>query len=444
MFLWVRKLLRYGPLSLLLVNALLPVALRAQEPATPAPRSPTQTPTQTAGLPVTLEEALSEAQTANAQLPIAALGVDIARTSVTEGRASRTPRLSLESGLNVGGPLAYTTSQGAVQVVATDTLFSGGLRRANLDAAKYRVQSAGAGFRIAEKDVDLQVRLQYSEFLREESEVTFREQGIQRLTNYLSQVQGRRAAGQPVGSDVLTTQVRLGSEEALLAEARRLLDEARLQLNDVMGREPNAPLAIVPLPTPALPPEAAGELWIGAPEVLQAEANSAAARAGIAATHAERRPQLQVSANLGALPVFGYDSGTGPNSGSGLGGALLFSLSMPLLDGGVYRARLDRAQLQAQQARDAELLVRREVRLAYQVATAQLINLYQQVATWERNVPIARDAYLQTQSIYNGGAATALEVLDAYSSWISAQQSYADAVLRYRQAEANYIRWGTP
>jgi outer membrane protein TolC len=70
--------------------------------------------------------------------------------------------------------------------------------------------------------------------------------------------------------------------------------------------------------------------------------------------------------------------------------------------------------------------------------------LYQQVETWNRNIPIARDAYLQTQSMYTGGAATALEVLDAYTSWINANQAYGDAVVRYRQAEANYIRWGTP
>lgn len=438
----MRRQFKLGLLALLLGNSLLPITLRGQQTSAAPPL--TRPSAQTGDPPVTLDEALREARDANAHLPIAALGVDIARTSVREGKASRSPRLSLESGLNAGGPLAYTTSQGAVQVVATDTLFAGGLRRANINAAKYRVQSAGAGFRVVEKDVDLQVRLQYSEFLREESEVAFREQGIERLNSYLSQVQGRKAAGQPVGSDVLTTQVRLGSEEALLADARRLLDEARLQLNDLMGREPNSPLALTPLPTPAPPSEPIGASWTAAPEVRQAEANSAAAKAGIAATHAERRPQLQVSANVGALPVFGHDSGTGPNSGSGLGGAVFFSLSMPLFDGGVYKARLDRAQLQAQQARDSEVVVRRQVRLAYQFASAQLTDLYQQVATWERNVPIARDAYLQTQSIYNGGAATALEVLDAYSSWISAQQSYADAVLRYRQAEANYIRWGTP
>ena len=435
--------------------ALLPISIMAQQPAIAPLTGPLSRPLGrplgrplaarvTAGDTLTLSDALLEARAANAQLPIAALGVDIARTAVTEGRASRFPRVSVESGLNLGGPLAYTTSQGSLQLVAMDTLFAGGLRRANIRAARYRVVGAGAGLRIAQKDVDLEVRLRYSDFLRAQSEILFRQQGLERLRSYLTQVQQRRAAGQPVGGDVLTTQVRIGSEEAQLADANRALAEARLQLNDLLGRVPDSPLSVAPLPEPAPPPAPASGSWIVAPEVRQAEANSAAAQAGISATRAEHRPQLGAGATLGVLPVFGHDQGTGPNNGTGVGGAVFLSLSVPLLDGGVYRARLDRAQLQAQQARDSQVVVERQVRLSYQLAYTQLLSLYQQVDTWSRNVPTARDAYLQTQSIYNGGAATALEVLDAYTSWINANQSYADAVLRYRQAEANYLRWGTP
>ena len=38
-------------------------------------------------------------------------------------------------------------------------------------------------------------------------------------------------------------------------------------------------------------------------------------------------------------------------------------------------------------------------------------------------IPTASDADRQTQSMYTGGAATALEVLDAYTSWINANQA---------------------
>jgi len=425
-----------------LASLLLVPGLARGQGGSPAPNvTATATSTEPA---LTLETALGEARNANAHLPVAARGVDIARTTAREAKASRSPNLAVTTSVNTGGPLAYTTSQGAAQIVGAATLLDGGLRRANLSAANFRIQGAGAGFRVVEKDVDLAVRRWFSEFLRAENEIAFREQGLERLRSYLSQVQGRRAAGQPVGSDLLTTQVRVGTEEAALADAKRALDESRLQLNDLMGRVPNAPLALAPLPAPALPIILAGAPWLATPDVRAAEANTAASQAAIAATRSERRPQLQVSANLGALPVFGADSGTGPNSGTGLGGAVLFSLSLPFFDGGVFRARLDRARLEAQQAQDSEIVVKRQVRFSSQLAASQLTRLYQQVETWNRNIPTARDAYLQTQSMYAGGAASALEVLDAYTSWINANQAYTDAVVRYRQAEANYIRWGTP
>ena len=414
------------PRFLLLVCAVWPLRLAAQHP-------------------ITLDEAIREARAANAELPVSALDVDVARTLVREAQAGRRPRLSVESWASTGGPLAYTTSQGQALLVAGDTLLDGGLRRANIEAGRHRIEVAGAGFRIAEKDLDLAVRLRFSELLKAEHEITFRRQGIDRLRSYLSQIEGRKAAGQPVGSDVLTAQVRLGTEEATLADADRALDEARLELNDLMGRDPAGPLALAPLPPPTPPESLADTPWLTTPEVRQAAASRAAAEASIGATRAERRPLLSVSANVGVLPVFAdSNAGTGLNSGGGFGGAVVLSLSWPIWNGGVYRARLDRAQLEAQQARNSQIAVQRRSRLAWRVASAQQLRLYQQVQAWARNVPLARDAYLQTESMYNGGAATTLEVLDAYAAWINANEAYADALLRYRLAEANSLRWGTP
>lgn len=396
---------------------------------------------------ITIDDALGAARAANAALPVAAFNVDVARTVVREIRASRRPSLATSADVNLGGPLAYTTSQGWLQVVASDTLFAGGRRRASLAAADYRTAAAAAGYRVTAKDVDLAVRVQFSALQATHDEVAFRERGIARLQSYLAEIRSRQAAGQPVGSDVLRTEVRLGADQANLADAQRRSDDARLLLNQLMGRSPAAPLAIVPLAAPVPPPAAADTApWNLVPEVKQAAAERAAAESEINAAHAERRPQLSVAAGLGALPVFfsKTNAGTGPWGGAGPGATVMFSLSLPLWDGGGYRARVERAQILARQATAIEALTRGQSRLAWQRASAQLTRLYDEVQAWGRNVPVARDAYLQMASTYAGGAATTLEVLDAYSAWINASTSYTDAVLRYRQAEADYLRWGTP
>jgi outer membrane protein TolC len=122
----------------------------------------------------------------------------------------------------------------------------------------------------------------------------------------------------------------------------------------------------------------------------------------------------------------------------------MFSLSWPLLDAGVFRTRLERANLLSEQTKLTQTVVLRQSRLSWELADVQRTRVFQQVELWARNVPLARDASLQMESMYNGGAATALEVLDAYAAWVDANESYADAVLRYRQAEATTLRWGTP
>lgn len=60
------------------------------------------------------------------------------------------------------------------------------------------------------------------------------------------------------------------------------------------------------------------------------------------------------------------------------------------------------------------------------------------------NVPIAQDSYLRAESLYRGGAATALDVLDAFTQWLDASEAAAEATLGYREAAARLLRWGTP
>lgn len=110
----------------------------------------------------------------------------------------------------------------------------------------------------------------------------------------------------------------------------------------------------------------------------------------------------------------------------------------------MYKARLAQAQLAARQAGDSATVVLRHSRLAWQRAAAELQRLYGEVQARARTILLAHDSYLLAESLYRGGSGSTLEALDAYPLWIGANQSYADAVLRYRQAAAQYLRWGTP
>ena len=404
--------------------------------------------------PLTLDAALREARSANAHLPIASLNRDIARTQLREAQARFWPRLLLDGDGHAGTPQKYATNDARLQLIGVDTLYDGGRLRGNVAVARRQVAVAGAGYRVVEKDVELAVRLRFSEVGRASTEIAARSGGLVRLQNYLALIEARRAAGQGVSGDLLKTRARLANEEANIADAVRRLDEAEVELNNLMGRDPRAPLTLAPLPAPpapslllpdSIPSDTFPAPWLRTPEVRGAEAGLAIAQANIGLARAERRPTLAVSADVGVMPVWGDT--TGPallNNGRGFGAEVIFSLQLPLWDAGIHRARLGQAQLSRQVAEDSLLVVRRQSQLEWSRAVAQLEDFYRVLLLRQRNVPLARDAYLQAESLYRGGTGTALEVIDAYAAWIDAQLAEADADIAYRQAQAQLIRWGTP
>jgi outer membrane protein len=395
--------------------------------------------------PLTLEDALREARAANAALPVAHFDTLIARAHVRETRGALGPRFALDGDVHGGTPRAYTGDDARLQLIGDQTLYAGGGLRAGVRVSEAQARGAGARYRVAEKDVELELRTRFSGVLRIEEELAFRREGIARLRTYLSGIEARSASGQGVAGDLSKTRVRMGAETADLADADRRLDEARLGLNDLLGRAPDSTLTLAPLPLPAAALDSAGESWSVGPDIRSANANVDAAVAGVAVARAAARPHLSVNADAGVEPLFpGTDPGTGLNLGHGWGMEVTLSLSLPIWDGGVTHARVIQAQLGADQARQTAIVVRRQARLEWLRADAALASLHRQVEARRRNVPIAQDSYLQSQSLYRGGAATALDVLDAYGAWIDASQAAADAVLSYRVAEAQLVRWGTP
>ncbi|HEV2084673.1 MAG TPA: TolC family protein, partial [Gemmatimonadales bacterium] len=268
--------------------------------------------------PLTLDEALREARSANAHLPIASLGRDIARAQLREAQARLWPRLLLDGDAHAGTPQKYATSDARLQLIGVDTLYDGGRLRGNVAVARRQVTVAGAGYRVIEKEVELAVRLRFGEAGRAATEIAARRGGLARLENYLALIQARLAAGQGVSGDLLKTRARLANEEANIADAQRRLDEAEVELNNLMGRDPRAPLLLAPLPSPPapsllLPDSMPGDTfpapWLRTPDVRAAEASLAIARANIGLARAERRPTLAVSADVGVMPVWGDTAG---------------------------------------------------------------------------------------------------------------------------------------
>jgi len=409
---------------------------------------------------LTLEEALREAHAANARLPLPAYDVAIAREKRSEARAERWLRVAVEGDFIYAPPSGYdpvVTNLGEfkLQAIGRQPLYDGGARRGAVARAEAELDAAGGRYRVQEKDLVLEVTSRYTELLAAREEGAARREGIGRLESYRSLLRSRQASGQAVAADRLKTEVRLALEQANILEAEKRADDARLALNDLMGRDPRGPLEIAPLALDASSIVEVRDLG-EVPEVSSARADARAADAALAIARAERRPHLDLSADVGFwgsdtsrlvpldLKLTHPDATFADRVRRDAGYSVTLFLTWPIFDFGTIRARIAQADLTLRQARQKIEVARRDARLKWEQARSTLETLQREIDLLSKAAPAARDASLEAESRYRGGAATSLEVLDAYASAVDASVRLSDATSRYRIARALLSRWGTP
>ena len=411
---------------------------------------------------LTLEDVLREARASNVRLPIPSIEISVAREKVSEARAERWLRVALEGDFvyapgNGYDPAITNLGEFRAQAVARQPLYDGGARRAAVERSEADLDVAGARYRLAAKDLELEVRNRYSEWVQSDSEAAARREGIERLRRYRTSLESRRASGQGVAADLLKIEVRLATEQAAVVDAEGRREAARIALNSLMGRDTSADLVLAPMPPPEAPPSRqAANAADSAPEVAEASAQTRAAGADLATAEAERKPHLNLSADVGFL---GSDTtrlvprellAADPNATFGdrlrrdAGYSFTLSFTWPVWDAGAIRSRIRQAELRLEAARRNVTLQKREAERQWAQAQATLRSTWEQIRILSGASPSARDSWLEAESRYRGGAATALEVLDAYAASVDAAVRLSEALSRYRIAEALAMRWGMP
>jgi outer membrane protein TolC len=408
---------------------------------------------------LTLAEALEIARAANAELPVAALDVQIAEQRRLEAEAVRRVHLALDGDVVYAPPDGYdpvVTNSGEerLQLAAGKLLYDGGAAMAGVRQATAEHGAFAARYRQAVRDVEYEVRVRFAELLSAGREIEARSEGLERLRGYESLLESRQRAGQAVAADLLRTRVELTSTEADLIDAEARRDDARMSLNHLLGRDPEGSLSPTPLPPPAEPATAPATAWEAAPEIEATRRGVDAASAALDIARSERRPHLALLADAG---LWGSDTSHAvpPDFAAlhpgatfadrlkrDLGYSLSISVTWPITDFGAIRARIAEAELTLKQARQSERASESGAAFEWALARRAMGRAYRQYRLLAGTGPQARDAYLEAESRYRGGAGTSLEVLDAFAKSIDAAVRVTDAELAYREAEALALRWG--
>lgn len=316
----------------------------------------------------TLEDALNAAYRNNPSLEDARLGVRFAREDRIQARGAYLPSLGVTGSYGVQeveterpgplGPIVTNTDlePRTTSVQLSQDLFTGGRRIGQSRLANAGLEGAQQTLRGAEQDVLLAAVGAYLSVQRDEEILRLRTEHVDALTTQLNGARRRLDVGEVSRTDVAQAQTRLAAARAALARAEADLAASRARYVAVIG---HAPEDLQPATPPRTPDSLEGAVRLAEtthPDILQARAGVAAARARVTIERAALLPQVSI--------VGRYDQTEDSNFEDEQrdGGSAVAQFSVPLFEGGLAWSRTRQGRINVDRAEARVELARRTIR----------------------------------------------------------------------------------
>lgn len=397
-------------------------------------------------------------------------------------------QLSSGTTANIGGRSVglVNATQNQLGITATLPVDISGQIRAAVDQTKFQEIATRLDINRARNQIVLDVKNAFYDVLRAQALLAVANETLQNAQDRLSETEKKLAAGVVAPFDVLRAQTDVASAQQQVITASTSISLALATLNNTMGLDINAPISITatgavenppgvdppsafvpPAAPPDLPPADNGvpipetgavrppaivqpplvvtdPIRLGTdfsgvvqealglrPEILEGDANIAAARRGIQLARRSILPTVGISGGYSYTPDAG---GFSPQTT--LGQAVV-SVNFPIFEGGLARARekearadVSTAETSRRQSVDGVVL---EVRQSY----LNLLQARDRVAVANRALAQAREAYRLAKVRFDAGVSQAqgvsplLELSDAQNALTQAENNQVNALYDY-------------
>ncbi len=439
--------------------------------------------------PLTIDDAVSVALGVNRSMALAQESLLRAQGRTSENRAGLMPTLGanaiytrLDRGqtVNIGGSnvTLINADQPTLGLTATLPIDIAGLLRSATDQARFQEIAARLDINRTRNQIVLDVKSAFYDVLRTQALVAVATENLQNSLDRLDDANKRYRAGVVARFDVLRAETDVLNAQQGLISARSQVNLAIASLNNAIGLDINTPLAVTEQGAVAEPPGVAPPQPVSAPagaanpradesvptrpqvpelhfdtlnlgpdydavtaealrvrpEILEADADIAAARRGIVLARRSQLPTLGVT--IGAL-YSPTAAGFAPRTTTAQG---VVSLSLPIFDAGVSRARVQQARADVATAetnrRQALDTVTLEVRTAY----LQLVQARDRVAVANQALSQAQEAFRLARVRYNAGVSAQagisplLEVSDAQAALTQAENNRVNSLYDYNNS----------
>jgi outer membrane protein TolC len=409
---------------------------------------------------ITLQEAIKRAQTSEpnfassvANARVAALDKSIARAGLLPAARFNGQGLYVQpNGLReVGGEGVVNTNPKFVsadarpreyiaQGIIDESISLSGIaavRRANAADAV-----AKAELEIARRGLVATVTGLYYGVGSADHKLAIAQQAAGEAADFTKLTSQREQAREAAHADTIKAQLQQQQRERELSDARLNADKARLELGVLLFSDPRTPYSISPSDAPA--PLATREDF----NQLAAK-NNAELKSALATLNASSADVLTAQAaylpTIGLNYTYGIDANEfasrGPLTPEGirthnLGYSAAVTVNLPVWDWLATEHKVKQSEIKRDAARVALTATQRRTIALLDETYSEAQAARTQLASLDYSVATAAESLRLTKLRYTGGEATVLEVVDAQSAYITAQNAREDGRVRYETALA--------
>ena len=303
-------------------------------------------------------------------------------------------------------------------------------------------QAGRAGVRVAEMQEDLAreqvaifTALTYLEALRSDRALLAANADVDLAQALLTLATDQRTAGVATGVDVTRAETRLAQQQVRLAQSQTALDEARLQLQRVIGLPLGSVLTLTDamrFTNETLP---AVDSAVAQAEQDRPEGRIAAAQVTLIG-YQRRAARAELLPNLEFLGDYGVSGITPTNTDLPTRRAAL-QLNVPIFNGGLTRGRIAVATSQERQSELELNSTRGQIEEDVRLAFASLHTTAEGVRAADKLLELAQRELEMARDRFRAGVADNLEVISAQTALADARAAQITALAQYNASRLN-------
>ena len=308
-----------------------------------------------------------------------------------------------------------------------------GLRRA--DAAQVQ---AAAELEVSRRGLVAAVTGLFYGSLAADHKLTVAERAHLEAVEFTKLTSEREEAREAAHADVVKAQLEEQQRERDLSDAQVNAEKARLELGVLLFPDPRTAFTLQAADT--VPPLASRQDVEQAaaknnPELKSALAALSVSNADVLAARAAYLPDLGLNVTYGVdAPQLAVN---GPDGVHNLGYSASVTLDIPVWDWLSTEHRVKQSEIRRSATQVALSATQSQLIARIQEAYSEAAAARDQLASLDASVNTAGESLRLTKLRYSGGEATVLEVVDAQSAYVAAQNAREDGRVRYETALAD-------